>query len=65
MAPLKTESKEDGDTTDPSLSNESWWSELKSEFSEEDEKKKELAGTQESDWWSDLKAELQTIETKQ
>lgn len=62
LSPTKVE--EEDDHSDPSLSKESWWAELKSEFSEEDEKKKELAGEEAGDWWQDLKQELQDIETK-
>jgi len=62
LSPTKVE--EEDNFTDPSLSKESWWSELKSEFTEADEKKKELAGDEAGDWWQDLKQELQDIENK-
>jgi len=51
------------DITDPSLSQESWWADLKSELTQEDVKKRETSEDS-VDWWSDLKEELSSIEEK-
>jgi len=59
---IKEEVKKD-DITDPSLSQESWWADLKSELTQEDVKKRETSEDS-VDWWSDLKEELSSIEEK-
>jgi len=61
---IKEETAED-EITDPSLSQESWWAELKTEFTEQDKKKTEATGELESvDWWADLKSELENVDKK-
>jgi len=50
------------EVTDPSLSQESWWADLKGALDEEKEKK---SGPSENiDWWASLKDELSNIEEK-
>lgn len=58
-----TKVEEEDNNSDPSLSQESWWAELKQEFSEDKKKKKETEG-EETDWWANLKQELQELENK-
>jgi len=59
LSPTKVE--EEDDHTDPSLSKESWWADLKTEFLDVD-KKKEAQEEDAGDWWGALKQELQDIE---
>lgn len=60
---IMEEVKQD-EVTDPSLSKESWWADLKGELEEQDKSKRESSGSDNIDWWADLKDELSAIEEK-
>jgi hypothetical protein len=52
------------EVTDPSLSQESWWADLKGELEEVDKSKRESSGSENINWWADLKNELSDLEEK-
>jgi hypothetical protein len=52
------------EVTDPSLSQEAWWADLKGELEEVDKSKRESSGSENINWWADLKNELSDLEEK-